>query len=139
MTVICLHHLEATGRGFLIRRSGTWREGWFSKRSSDHEGVLTWSVFLLVAVVDTHTFNSGGAYPLDLSPFHPQSPRCLTLKLPLRRAKVGLGTPNWEEQMDSEHRLAKVLGWRTTNGIRSHGQWLPRQIHPISSPSTCLT
>jgi hypothetical protein len=35
----------------------TWKEGWFSKRCSEHEGLYTWS--LLVAAVNPHIFNSG--------------------------------------------------------------------------------
>jgi len=73
----------------------------------------------------------GPFYPPPITPllhFQTSTPPC----------QADWVTPSWEERTGSEHRLAKALGWRTTNGIRSmHGQWLPRQIYPISSPSTC--
>ena len=60
--VICHRHCR---RGTIRRRGGSWKEGWFSNRSSDGEGVFTWSVLPLVAGIDPHTFNSGDAYPLN--------------------------------------------------------------------------
>lgn len=59
------HHFKSSRRGFLGRRGGTWQERWFNNRSSDHEGVLTWSVLVLVVVVYSHTFNRSDPYPLD--------------------------------------------------------------------------
>ena len=41
------------------RRSRSWKEGWFSKKSC--EGVFTWSVLLFVTVIYPHTFDSGDA------------------------------------------------------------------------------
>jgi hypothetical protein len=97
---------------------------WFNKRSSDGEGVFNWSVLLLVAVIDPHTFNSDDAYPLDprqrdfisgkgslsfglpksLSPAPIASLRC--------RAEVDSGTRSWEEQTATgrEHSISEAAG-----------------------------
>jgi hypothetical protein len=104
--VICHLHCR---RGTIRRRGRPWKKRSFSKRSSNGEGVFTWSVHLLVAVIDPHAFNSGDAYPLD--------PRkrnfikngtcrsvCQSLFRPpplLRsrcRAEVDSGARSWKEQ-----------------------------------------
>ena len=94
--VICHHHPESSRRG-ILRTSGRTREEMVQPKGLRSRGrVFTWSVLLLVAVVDPHTFNSGDAYPLDptqkdlickrklvlcfteVSFTNPQSPRCFT-------------------------------------------------------------
>ena len=93
-------------RGAIRRRSGSWKEGWFSKRSSDGKGVFTWSVLFVVTVIDPHTFNSGNAYPLtprqrnftgkgSLSFGLPKSlsPAPITSLTPTRERRVGRSRP----------------------------------------------
>ena len=58
--VVCYRHCR---RGTIRSKAWSWKTGWSSKRSSDGEGISTWSVLLFVTVIDPQIFNSSDAYP----------------------------------------------------------------------------
>jgi hypothetical protein len=111
-------------RIYYDRRGGTWQKARFSKKSSDHEGVFTWSVLLLVAVVDSYTFNSGthapwipdreGALSFNLPKSLPPTPNHPVASLsnihpavPKLTRERRVGRRRWAAS--GEHRLAKAL------------------------------
>ena len=140
------HRADLTSSQICLFHSVTWQEEWFSKRSSDHEGLFTWSVLLVIAVNrPSHLqqqrlvllgFQKGTCPLVYPSPFHPR-PITLFPRSQHPPCQSWSGTPGWEEHMGSEHRLAKSLGWWITNEIRSYGQWFASSSRPISSPNAC--
>ena len=128
--VICHRHCR---RGIIRTRRGSCKEGWFRKKSSDGEGVFTWSVLLLVAVIDPYTFNSDDAYPLNprqKGACRSGLPKSLSPHPLLRSrycAQLDPGTPSWEERTETgkEHSFSEA-SWLENDlwHVRSYGQWV---------------